>query len=195
MSSHHVVRDEQEPAVIIASPPGDLFPRLADMFEWSPIVVVLEEALPDFLHWNTKLDVVAGNTNSLVKYKEQLIFQEPYQKVESSEAVLETVLEYLIKNNHRTSHVFMLTPEPKKLQQRVGDKMELVFFDREMKIVQSKTNMYGKWVAKGTKFKLVEGTIQHFENVLRNDDLFEAKENGFVSFYGESAFWIGEILK
>jgi len=195
MSSHHVVRDEQEPAVVIASLPGDIFPRLADMFEWSPIVVVLEEALPDFLQWNTKLDVVAGNTDSLKKYKEQLVFQEPYKKIESNEAVLETVLEYLIKNNHRTSHVFMLAPEPKKLQQKVGDKMELVFFDRQMKIVQSKTNMYSKWVAKGTKFKLVEGTIKHFENVLNTDNVFEAQTNGFVSFYGESVFWIGEILK
>lgn len=195
MSSHHVVRDEQEPAVVIASPPGDIFPRLADMFEWSPIVVVLDEALPDFLPWNTKLDVVAGSANALEKFKEQLIFQEPYQKVLANEAALETVLKYLSNNNHKTAHIFMLAPKPKTLQKMLGNKMELVFFDREMKIVQSKTNMYSKWVAKGTKFKLVEGTISHFENVLKTNDLFEAEINGFVTFYGASTFWVGEILK
>jgi thiamine pyrophosphokinase len=194
MSSHHVVRDEQEPAVVIASPPGTAFSRLADMFEWSPVVVVLAEALSDFLQRDTKLDIVAGDAKTLEAFEQQLAFQEPYQKVISQKAVLEAALQYLIDKNHRTVHIFMYQPEPNLVYAKFGDKLELVFFDKEMKIVQSKAKLYSKWVAKGTKFKEVAGKINATENLKQTGNYFEAIENGFVNFYGESEFWMGEIL-
>jgi len=195
MSSHHVVRDEQEPAVIVASPPRDFFPYLSEMFEWSPVVVVLEDALENFLAWDTKLDIVVGKANTIKNFEQQLYSQNPYKLIEAKGNQIECALEVLMKNNHKTAHIFLQESMPSNLQNFVGDNMELVFFTSEMKIVKSKASIFSKWVAKDTQFKMVEGEITSTKNLKQNGVIFEAIENGFVDFYGKHNFWVGEILR
>jgi thiamine pyrophosphokinase len=43
MSSHHIVREKQEPALLIVSLEGFLTENLGQLLEWSPTVIVLEE--------------------------------------------------------------------------------------------------------------------------------------------------------
>ena len=45
MSSHHIARDDQEPALIIAN--GEMCSQelLGQLLEWSPLVIVLDSAI------------------------------------------------------------------------------------------------------------------------------------------------------
>ena len=45
MSSHHIVRDDQEPALIIANGEACSMNLLHQLLEWSPLVVVLDSAI------------------------------------------------------------------------------------------------------------------------------------------------------
>ena len=47
MSSHHIVRDDQEPALIIANGAACSSELVGQLLEWSPLVIVLVSAIED----------------------------------------------------------------------------------------------------------------------------------------------------
>ncbi len=64
MSSHHIVRDKQEPALIIANGAMCSSELLGQLLEWSPYVVVLDGAIERVVPLNIKFDVVLGDFDS-----------------------------------------------------------------------------------------------------------------------------------
>ncbi|WP_431244565.1 thiamine diphosphokinase [Flavobacterium sp. P21] len=61
MSSHHIVRDDQEPALIIANGVACSPELLGQLLEWSPLVVVLDSAIERVLELGIKVDVLLGD--------------------------------------------------------------------------------------------------------------------------------------
>lgn len=61
MSSHHVVREKQEPALIIANGEACSSDLLGQLLEWSPVVIVLDGALDRVLGLGIKIDVILGD--------------------------------------------------------------------------------------------------------------------------------------
>jgi thiamine pyrophosphokinase len=61
MSSHHIVRDDQEPALLIANGADCSDELLGQLLEWSPFVVVLDRAIRRVLDRGIKADVLLGD--------------------------------------------------------------------------------------------------------------------------------------
>ena len=61
MSSHHIVRDDQEPALIIANGAECSNELLGQLLEWSPLVIVLDSAIERVLDLGIKVDVLLGD--------------------------------------------------------------------------------------------------------------------------------------
>ena len=61
MSSHHIVRDDQEPALIIANGASCSQELLGQLLEWSPLVIVLDSAIERVLEIGIKVDVLLGD--------------------------------------------------------------------------------------------------------------------------------------
>lgn len=61
MSSHHIVRDDQEPALIIANGASCNPELLGQLLEWSPLVVVLDSAMERVMQLDIKVDVLLGD--------------------------------------------------------------------------------------------------------------------------------------
>ena len=61
MSSHHIVREKQEPALIIANGEACSFDLLGQLLEWSPFVVVLDQAIHRVIELGIKIDVLLGD--------------------------------------------------------------------------------------------------------------------------------------
>ena len=61
MSSHHIVRDDQEPALIIANGAACQPELLGQLLEWSPLVVVLDSAMERVMELDIKVDVLLGD--------------------------------------------------------------------------------------------------------------------------------------
>ncbi len=61
MSSHHIVREGQEPALIIANGSACTIELLNQLLEWSPFIIVLDGALNRVLDLGIKFDVALGD--------------------------------------------------------------------------------------------------------------------------------------
>lgn len=77
MSSHHIVRDEQEPALIIHRMYEFPFETLGALLEWSPTLFCCAPALEQVLAQEVKIDVVLIPFESFEQIQEVLIGQEP----------------------------------------------------------------------------------------------------------------------
>jgi thiamine pyrophosphokinase len=61
MSSHHIVKEKQEPALIIANGEACSEELLGQLLEWSPFIVVLDQAIYRVLDLGIKVDVWMGD--------------------------------------------------------------------------------------------------------------------------------------
>ena len=112
MSSHHFVRDKQEPALIIANGDECSNEVLNQLLEWNPFVLVLDGALDRVLMKGIKVDAVIGdfdslNVNRLSVEDEQQIEWLVEEDQESTD--LEKGIKYLLKEGHKAVNVVWST--------------------------------------------------------------------------------------
>ncbi len=108
MSSHHVVRDKQEPALIIANGAMCSDELLGQLLEWNPFILVLDKAIYRVMEKGIKVDVLLGDFDGEMdlekiqreQYPLQIIYTPDQEKTD-----LEKGLEYLIELGHRAANI------------------------------------------------------------------------------------------
>ena len=70
MSSHHIIRDKQEPALIIANGEECSMDLLEQLLEWSPTVVVLDGAIQRVIDLGIKFYGVNLIENNIEQYQQ-----------------------------------------------------------------------------------------------------------------------------
>ncbi len=196
MSSHHIVRDDQEPALIIANGASCSYELLGQLLEWSPIVVVLDNAIDRVLQLDIKIDVLLGdfddNFNPEI-YKEKQFPLEIVHTPNQDKTDLEKAFDYLIEKGHKAVNVVWATG--KRADHTITNITNIVSYRNKLKIVilddHSKIfllpNKFEKWYTKDTPISLipigkVSGiTTQNLFYPLHNEVLFLEK-NRFVKF-------------
>ena len=108
MSSHHFVRDKQEPALIIANGDECSNEVLNQLLEWNPFVLVLDGALDRVLMKGIKVDAVIGdfdslNVNRLSVEDEQHINWIVIEDQDTTD--LEKGIKYLLDNGHKAANI------------------------------------------------------------------------------------------
>lgn len=102
MSSHHIVRDDQEPALIIANGASCQPDLLGQLLEWSPLVVVLDSAMERVIELDIKVDVLLGDFDRNFdpeKYQEEQFPIEIIHTPDQNKTDLEKAFDYLIARN------------------------------------------------------------------------------------------------
>jgi thiamine pyrophosphokinase len=102
MSSHHIVRDDQEPALIIANGASCSPELLGQLLEWSPLVIVLDSAIERVLELDIKVDVLLGDFDrgfDANHYKEKQFPLEVVHTPDPNKTDLEKAFDYLIERN------------------------------------------------------------------------------------------------
>jgi len=61
MSSHHFVKEQQEPALLILDTSVS-YETMSPLLEWSPTVLVTELAIDAVLSWGIKVDVILATS-------------------------------------------------------------------------------------------------------------------------------------
>ncbi len=112
MSSHHFVRDKQEPALIIANGADCSNEVLNQLLEWNPFVLVLDGALDRVLMKGIKVDAVIGdfdsiNVSRLSVEDEQNIEWLVMEDQDSTD--LEKGIRYLLDNGHKAANIVWST--------------------------------------------------------------------------------------
>ena len=164
MSSHHIVRDDQEPALIIANGASCSYELLGQLLEWSPIVVVLDNAIERVLQLDIKIDVLLGDFDGDFDpeiYKEKQFPLEIVHTPNQDKTDLEKAFDYLIEKGHKAVNVVWATG--KRADHTITnitnivsyrDKLKIVILDDHSKIFLL-PNKFEKWYTKNTPISLI----------------------------------------
>jgi thiamine pyrophosphokinase len=169
MSSHHIVRDDQEPALIIANGQECAMELLNQLLEWSPIVIVLDNAIDRVLQLDIKIDVLLGDFDDNFNPEIYKAKQYPLEIVHTpnqDKTDLEKAFDYLIEKNHKAVNVVWATG--KRADHTITNitnivayrnKLKIVIFDNHSKIFLLPTK-FEKWYTKATPISLIPiGTV------------------------------------
>jgi thiamine pyrophosphokinase len=205
MSSHHIIREGQEPALIIANGESCSNELLGQLLEWSPFVVVLDGAINRVLELGIKIDVLLGDFDSKNHAVEQIQSQQKIEIVhtpDQNKTDLQKGIEFLIARNfdavniiwatgRRADHNLSNTTDIVRYQQQIN----IVLHDDYSKIFQL-PKRYQKWYVKDTFLSLmpvgvVSGvTTQGLSYNLQNDVL----TLGYRTSSSNSAAQDGQVI-
>ena len=192
MSSHHIVRDDQEPALIIANGQSCDAELLGQLLEWSPLILVLDSAIERVLPLGIKVDVVLGDFDRGF-VPNQLTSQHPIEIVyapDQNKTDLEKAFDYLIERKIPAVNVIWATG--RRADHSISNMTNIVRYRNHLKIVilddHSKIFLlprrFEKWYTKNTIISLipvgsVDGiTTQNLVYPLQNDNLIMGYKTG-----------------
>jgi hypothetical protein len=155
MSSHHIVKDEQEPALLIADPSALSLEYVELLLEWSPTVLVTEPALNEVLRWGIKVDVVVAQSGSLEQLKPRLQEQSPVKLLgfESTD-LLACAFIFLEDHSYKAVNVLadIYNSRVLDLSKSYKPAIDTVIFYNNQKWSYINTGRYSKWVTTGHHF-------------------------------------------
>lgn len=186
MSSHHIVRDDQEPALIIANGAACSNELLGQLLEWSPLVIVLDSAMERVLELGIKVDVLLGDFDrgfDANYYKEKQYPLEIVHTPDQNKTDLEKAFDYLFERKIPAVNVVWATG--KRADHTITNLTNMVRYREQLKIVilddHSKVFLlpkkFEKWYPANTPISLIpigHVTGIHSENLfypLKNDNL------------------------
>ena len=186
MSSHHIVKDDQEPALIIANGASCGTELMGQLLEWSPWVVVLDSAIERVLPLNIKVDVVLGDFDQdldIDKIRELHYPIEIIHTPDQNKTDLEKAFDFLIERKFPAVNVIWATGKRADhtisnitLLAKFREQLKIVLFDDHSKIFLL-PKKYQKWYPKNTTLSLIPiGAVHgiHSENLvypLQDDSL------------------------
>jgi len=164
MSSHHIVRDDQEPALIIANGATCNDELLGQLLEWSPLVIVLDSAIERVVSRNIKVDVLLGDFDRGFNPEEFIKSQYPIEIIhapDQDKTDLEKAFEYLIQRKIPAANVIWATGKRADHTMsnltnmvRYRDSLKVVIHDDHSKIYLLPRN-FQKWYPAGTIISLI----------------------------------------
>lgn len=183
MSSHHIIREDQEPALVIDTADAANFELVQQLLEWSPAVMVTQPALEQVLLWGIKIDAAVVEAKHVEEVKELLRDQLPVKIIScgSEAAALETALYFLAASKQTAVNIISDT---------LLDAVE-IFQGLELAVIQNgkrwvfvPDGKFEKWLPAGTHITLYPEAGQP-EAVTDHDGLF--------TLHRTHGFWVCEI--
>ncbi len=187
MSSHHIVRDDQEPALIIANGAACNPELLGQLLEWSPLVIVLDSAIERVVDLGIKVDVLLGDFDRGFDPEIYKTTQYPIEIVhtpDQDKTDLEKAFDYLIERKIPAVNVIWATG--KRADHTITNITNIVRYRKLLKIVilddHSKIfllpNKFEKWYTANTPISLIPiGVV----NGIFSDNLVYPLHNDILS--------------
>lgn len=174
MSSHHIVREKQEPALYIHHL-GDFNEEyLGQLLEWSPTLIVNAPVYEKAISLDLKIDAVVTPTD-------QDFFQENIKVIRTAKEELDAVLDFLIREKYPAVNVIDLKANLREMGDYIA-MINIVVFTETEKAYAIKPG-FKIWKPKGSIFHI--DVISYFEtsNLMQNEQgAFVVVEDGFVEF-------------
>jgi thiamine pyrophosphokinase len=173
MSSHHIVREKQEPALIIANGEACSEELLGQLLEWSPFIVVLDQAIYRVLDLGIKVDVWMGDFDEQHDFEMIRSRQSPLEIIntpDQEKTDLEKAIDFLIARGFPAANIVWATGRRADHAitnitnlVRYKEKIRLVLFDDYSKIFPL-SGVFEKWYVAGTPVSLIPvGTVEGIE--------------------------------
>jgi len=200
MSSHHIVRDEQEPALVLVESHWNS-ETLGSLLEWGPVVIVDIYLVDKVIEEGCKLDIVIGEEQDLATSKDKLLYQEPIKylsKQKEEDTALKAIF-YLLSAKHKAVNIFVSVSD--QLLQSIEiflNRIDVVIFDEHVKWIYCKKVVFKKWYAKNRiiQFRKEDIKIISENNCVKiSDNTYQVIQEGLIEIQSDhNGFWLGETI-
>jgi hypothetical protein len=144
MSSHHFVKEGQEPALFVLEPIEFLI--VEPLLEWAPLVLISDTVLDLVLSWGIKVDGVVQHELTVTELEDAFKHQFPVKIIESRENIIGSGLNYISDNGHAAVNITGSAPE--ELFQAIanfGQNLQVNVLSGATKWSLVTSGSFGKW--------------------------------------------------
>ncbi|MCP9768005.1 thiamine diphosphokinase [Lacihabitans sp. LS3-19] len=197
MSSHHIVKEKQEPALIIANGEACSQELMGQLLEWSPFVIVLDGAINRVIDLGIKIDVLFGDFDRIDFNQEEILkSQFPIEIIhapDQDKTDLEKAIDFLIERNFPAANILWATG--KRADHTMAN---IAILPKYLPLIKLKIiddhscifpilpfpNIYTKWYKSGTPISLMplgktDGiSTENLKYPLNNESLILGYRNG-----------------
>lgn len=191
MSSHHFVRDKQEPALIIANGEACNAEILGQLLEWNPTVVVLDGALDRVANLGIGVDYWLGDFDSAQPQTKEWALERNVVTIytpNQDKTDLEKGIDFLIAEGHSAANIVWATGKRADhtfhnlgVLSRYRDLISLVILDNHSRIYPL-PRAFKKHYLKGTKISLLP--TGEAKQITSKNLLFPLLESNLALPYG-----------
>ena len=204
MSSHHIVRDEQEPALLVYDAEAVGFDTVGHLLEWSPTVVVVGEAIGKVASWGIKLDIAVCAHHGLSECQDMLANQDhvKFLTYNLQKEALSTAMYFLRAGRYPSVNIMcQFDHSIAQFLEGFHPTMDTVVLDNGYRWFYIKNGVFRKWVPKGQVFKILADqptdayvTTGLTHCTLVNAHAWVAPEEGQMAIHHPKPFWLGEAI-
>lgn len=182
MSSHHIIREDQEPALVIDDASPENFESVRQLLEWSPTVIVTERALEQVLSRGTKIDVVVAVDQRIEELKISLQDQFPLKilSCHSEAEALNTALHFLTASRQKSVNIISAAALESFEKFRA---LDVAVIQNGRRWVFVRNGHFEKWLPAATSLSIYPKP-SHAEPVIERE--------GIVTVHRANSFWISE---
>lgn len=196
MSSHHFVKEGQEPALLILD--ADSSEVVMSLLEWSPTVLVSAEVLSSVLLWGIKIDCIVTKQDDDIAQLHAISADQGPLKIISgdlSDTYLSCALLSLKRSGQRSVNIISTSPTEHfgELYDYLSS-MDLAFVNDTLKWIPV-AQKFEKWYPADTilnfhPFDMSQAIDVH--NGVREGGIIRTTTPGLVVIYSDRPFWLGE---
>ncbi|MCS4435823.1 thiamine pyrophosphokinase [Aquiflexum gelatinilyticum] len=202
MSSHHFVKEQQEPALLILNTAGISFEQIAPLLEWVPTILVVQDEVPVVISWGVKIDLILAEMEFQKSHYHLLEEQYPVKFLGvQEENFLEEGLQYLIASKHGAVNIIGLDHLKVFELEPMLEFLDIVVWDGPIRYFPIKNGQFKKWFPDiSLQLHAPEGTILEVHTPEGNEMVqvkhatFIEVEEGTTIIKGNGIFWIGEFM-
>ncbi len=157
MSSHHIVRDEQEPALLVLHADWLKNETLASLLEWSPTIIVPASEVETLAMLGIKPDIVVANAEEKANMEKEWESFAPLILLEQKETENSTVtaLHFLLANKYKAVNIISFPIDQNRSELELFfDHMDIVFYGPGSRWLWLRNGAYTKWHQSSTRLTL-----------------------------------------
>jgi thiamine pyrophosphokinase len=182
MSSHHIVREKQEPALLVLGIDNFEEELLGQLLEWSPTVITIPDTAEKLNSFGIKVDWIVSNGDEVIQQSDIKLIPA------ANDSLAVTALKFLTANSYPAVNI--ITDEL-ALDDFLpyADKINLVIFNNRQKIYPV-TSGFSKWKPAGEQIELLTlpNTLQYKGLQNTGQGLYKTTGDGFFSLQFEEPF-------
>jgi len=197
MSSHHFVKEGQEPALFVldALP----FAVAAPLLEWAPLVLVAESALEHVQEWGIKIDVVLATPGQAQHAAQILSEQTPVTIAELSngESFLTKGLSVLKHGGQTAVNILSTGDDAFEEAAKFSPHLQICILQESLKWSAIPSGPFEKWYPGGVRLHLrksIPSQTFDLQGLDAENELVVNHRAGLVSIRSGQFFWVGEEL-
>jgi hypothetical protein len=194
MSSHHIIREDQEPALLIFHAHAISFEKVQELLEWMPTVIVLANQVETVIGWGIKMDIVLAPVEELEIWNNKLVDQAPIKilSYNPDEDPLLAALNF-VSDSKAAAVNCLLDSKDELIKIESFVKLDVEAFIDKKLWRWVKTGHFEKWIPGNTKlFLLPEYLKSEFPEFISGS--CQVENDGIVVLNSKHSFWVGEEL-